>query len=546
MMKSYFILFYLAFFALLNTNCENSTSAAADVDLASLSLVDATGNGSESSPYLLTVVLDGIMETEIKTEPIDFKTDFSFDLLKSQNGELIPLTSDDDSLFVFTPNNNDSLLSIKGIKLGEQYIRIGQIGQDNYYRYAKVSIIEPDYDYSSSLKVLAIGNSFSEDATEFLWEIADNYGIQDVTIGNMYIGGMDLQGHWANASSNANSYKYYLKTSENWVITDNVSIESAILDQDWDIITIQQVSGKSGREDTYTPYLENLISYIQDIETEKRPRIVWHMTWAYQQNSTHNDFARYNSDQLSMYNSIVNTVKATIEPNDNISFTIPAGTAIQNMRSSYVGDKLTRDGYHLSVDRGRYTAALTWFKTITEFDINSITYRPQGVSKLDLQAIKEAVNNTDQNPFEVTASTFTEAETINLDDHKLLSVNYTMGYWFPSNQSITSNASNSKYFIANEVRIHRSQLPVGSILKIEEGYKYRNVYYTNTSGSTDGNTRSGNISQEYITIDESWWGDFNFVGFNISKQSNNVDISNDVDSVATKLSIYATKDAADF
>jgi len=36
------------------------------------------------------------------------------------------------------------------------------------------------------------------------------------------------------------------------------------------------------------------------------------------------------------------------------------------------------------------------------------------------------------------------------------------------------------------------------------------------------------------------------VGFNISKQSNNVDISNDVDSVATKLSIYATKDAADF
>ena len=234
-----------------------------------------------------------------------------------------------------------------------------------------------------------------------------------------------------------------------------------------------------------------------------------------------------------------------IEPNENISFIIPAGTAIQNIRSSYMGDKLTRDGYHLSVDRGRYTAGLTWFKTITEFDISNITYRPVGVSELDLQAIKESVNNAFQTPFEVTLSTFTEAETVNLDNHKLVELNYKLGYWFPPNQNITSNASNSKYFIANEVRLHRSQLPVGSVLKIEEGYKYRNNYYTNTSGSAGNNSRSGNISQEYITIDESWWGEFNYVGFNISKQANNFDITNEVDIVATKLSIYATNDAED-
>jgi hypothetical protein len=71
------------------------------------------------------------------------------------------------------------------------------------------------------------------------------------------------------------------------------------------------------------------------------------------------------------------------------------------------------------------------------------------------------------------------------------------------------------------------------------------VYYTNTSGSTSDNSRSGNISQEYITIDESWWAEYNFVGFNISKQASNADVSNEVDSVATKFSIYGTKDAAD-
>tara|TARA_R110000868_G_scaffold259361_3_gene517183 strand:- start:10767 stop:12398 length:1632 start_codon:yes stop_codon:yes gene_type:complete len=542
MKRSYFILVFTVFFSLLIISCKNSTSAPIELNLESVLLIGAGGNGSETNPYLLTVVLDEVIETEIKTSPIEFESDFTFELLKNENGVLVPLTTDDDSLFIFTPNNNDSLLSIKGVKLGEQYLRIGQ---EDYYSYALVSVVEPDYDYSNSLKVLAIGNSFSQDATEFLWEIADNYGIQDVIIGNMYIGGMDLEGHWANAESNSPSYTYYLKTNEVWNTSENVSIKDAILSQDWDIITIQQVSGKSGREDTYDPYLNNLISYIQDIETQKTPRLAWHMTWAYQQNSTHNDFVHYNSDQLTMYNSIINTVKDVIEPNENISFTIPAGTAIQNIRSSYMGDKLTRDGYHLSVDRGRFTAGLTWFKTITEFDISNITYRPIGVSELDLEAIKESVNNTFQVPFEITASTFTEGETINLEDLNLISLTYKLGYWYPPNQNITSNAGNSKYFIANEVRLHRSQLPVGSVLKIQEGYKYRNNYYTNISGSAGDHARSGNISQEYITIDDSWWGDFNYVGFNISKQASNADISNEVDSVATKLSIYVTKDAAD-
>lgn len=543
MKRSYSILIFTVFVSLLNIDCKNSTGAPIEVKLESLILVGSSENGSETNPYLLTVALDEVVESEIKTLPIDFKSDFIFEILKNQNGELLPLTVEDDVYLEFTPNNNDSLLSVKGVKVGEQYLRIGQ---EDYYRYVLVTIVEPEYDYSNSLKVLAIGNSFSQDATEFLWEISDNYGVQNVTIGNMYIGGMDLEGHWTNAESNSPNYVYYLKTNGTWSTTENVTIRDAILDQDWDIITIQQVSGKSGKAETYTPYLENLISYIQDIETQKTPRIAWHMTWAYQQNSTHNDFVNYNSDQLTMYNSIISIVKTVIEQNDNISFTISAGTAIQNIRSSYIGDKLTRDGYHLSVDRGRYTAGLAWFKTITEFDISNITYRPIGVSELDLLAIKESVNNTFLAPFEVTVSTFTEGETFNLDDHKQVSLDYKMGYWYPSNHHITSNASNSKYFIANEVRLHRSQLPVGSILKIEEGYKYRNVYYSNTSGNTSDNSRSGNISQEYITIDESWWGEYNFVGFNISKQASNTDISNEVDSVATKFSIYATKDAADF
>ena len=33
-------------------------------------------------------------------------------------------------------------------------------------------------------------------------------------------------------------------------------------------------------------------------------------------------------------------------------FDSSTGTAIQNMRTSYIGDNLTRDGYHLSIPMG--------------------------------------------------------------------------------------------------------------------------------------------------------------------------------------------------
>lgn len=38
--------------------------------------------------------------------------------------------------------------------------------------------------------------------------------------------------------------------------------------------------------------------------------------------------------------------------------------AIQNARTSYMGDTFNRDGYHLEVNYVRYTAACTWYEAI--------------------------------------------------------------------------------------------------------------------------------------------------------------------------------------
>lgn len=47
------------------------------------------------------------------------------------------------------------------------------------------------------MKILSIGNSFSQDAHKWLREIASNHGMELETA-NLYIGGCSLQTHWEN------------------------------------------------------------------------------------------------------------------------------------------------------------------------------------------------------------------------------------------------------------------------------------------------------------------------------------------------------------
>ena len=54
-----------------------------------------------------------------------------------------------------------------------------------------------------TLRVLAIGNSFSEDAVEqYLWDLGREAGVTMI-IGNAYRGGWSLIGHWNDARSRA-------------------------------------------------------------------------------------------------------------------------------------------------------------------------------------------------------------------------------------------------------------------------------------------------------------------------------------------------------
>ena len=79
---------------------------------------------------------------------------------------------------------------------------------------------------------------------------------------------------------------------------------------------------------------------------------------------------------------------------------------MRNIRTSPLGDTLTRDGFHLSYGIGRYTAALTWLAYFTGCDIDKITAVPSSYPEINdnIVYIKEAVKAAIANPFEITES----------------------------------------------------------------------------------------------------------------------------------------------
>lgn len=261
------------------------------------------------------------------------------------------------------------------------------------------------------LRILSIGNSFSQDADEMLYDIAKSAGVE-LIIGNMYMGGQTLQGHMQQVTGNLSAYTYQKRSSAGRKDTANVSLETGIKDEPWDIITFQQGSPISGQYATFQPYLNDLITYVKGKVTNPSVKYALHMTWAYSSDSTQSGFDNYGNNQMTMYNAITDAyLKAMQEV--NFSILIPSGTAVQNARTNpylkAVGRELTRDGYHMDLGIGRFIAGLTFFATLVEavYDKDifaEVTYNPSNDGATPFLAFlaKIAVRNAINNPFKVT------------------------------------------------------------------------------------------------------------------------------------------------
>ena len=126
------------------------------------------------------------------------------------------------------------------------------------------------------MRILAIGNSFSQDAARYLSGSAKRMGI-NIDIANLMIGGCSLEWHYQNMLSGAK--KYLLEF--NGVGTGfQVSLSDALLCSHWDVITIQQVSHQAPFYNYYVPYIGELAAYIR--KCAPKAKLIIQQTWAYE------------------------------------------------------------------------------------------------------------------------------------------------------------------------------------------------------------------------------------------------------------------------
>ena len=265
-----------------------------------------------------------------------------------------------------------------------------------------------------SLKILAIGNSFSNNALTYLPIIAKELGIEEIVIGKLYRGSCTVERHWTDAQKGADYESFQVNTTfdANWTTypSGQRSLIYALKLCDWDIITFQQASGTSGVASSLSN-LQNLIDFVDANKTNPNAKFYWHMTWAYSQFSTHGSFPTYNKDQMTMYNAIIDVTKNNIATNASFAGIIPAGTAVQNYRDNQINDStieskyITTDGYHLQT-YSQLLVTLTWLRTLTGLSLDAVTCTSHTnvkfVKDYQLAYLKKAAEAAYLNPYEVT------------------------------------------------------------------------------------------------------------------------------------------------
>lgn len=213
------------------------------------------------------------------------------------------------------------------------------------------------------MKLLSIGNSFSEDAHRWLHQLAQQQGFELETV-NLYIGGCSLETHWKNVQED-NAF-YDLERNGN-LGTEKISIYRALVMEKWDIVTLQQVSQYAGMPMSYEPYLGELAAYVRKLCPGAA--LLFHQTWAYEIDSEHSGFANYRFDQKLMAEKIISVSGEKAQSID--AAVIPTGAVIQHLRETLPefdykngGMSLCRDGFHLTLDYGRYAAAAVWLSVL--------------------------------------------------------------------------------------------------------------------------------------------------------------------------------------
>lgn len=218
------------------------------------------------------------------------------------------------------------------------------------------------------MRLLSIGNSFSQDAQRYLHAMAAEAGVELETV-NLYIGGCPLSLHAAHLSDGEAAYE----CEKNGESTGRrVSLAEVLTGEAFDVVTLQQASHESLHAESYFPYLDTLAEAVRRLQPQAK--LFVHETWAYADGSERlRDIVQCESHR-EMYDRL-HACYLTAAAHIRADGILPVGTAI--VRANEAGiPHLHRDGFHLSLGAGRYLASLVWLCTLTGTPKERVTFVP--------------------------------------------------------------------------------------------------------------------------------------------------------------------------
>jgi len=237
-----------------------------------------------------------------------------------------------------------------------------------------------------AIKILSIGNSFSQDATTYLHRVAKAAGEKIENL-NLYIGGCPLYKHFQNIRADAQAYEIQY----NGMCTElTYSIKMGLIAKEWDYVTLQQVSHLSWKIGTYFPYCEDLAAYAR--QHAPTARLAVQQTWAYR-----TDNVRLVNDMQITQNQMMHLIRENYrEMSSRLGAKLmPVGEAFcihQQLSGDTVG-ALTRNDDEPSHANalGRYIGGLTWFTCLTGISVDEVSFVPELVKSQDVSLAREAV-----------------------------------------------------------------------------------------------------------------------------------------------------------
>jgi hypothetical protein len=277
----------------------------------------------------------------------------------------------------------------------------------------------PEEPLMKTIRLLTIGNSFAENALTYLESLANCTDSVRFQVGKANLGGCSLEKHWNLATYTAKHPEY--KTYRLGVGPDGkpkeATLQEALVAAPWDFVTLQQVSHKSWRRETFQPHLGWLHGLVRELAPQAR--ITLHQTWAYR---TDTPFLPQNGlTQEAMFERIRATYEHFSAELD--CPVLPSGEAVQQARrapgrtfvwpeSDYdyqnaeapalprqehslaVGwfwainntpegiPELRNDPNHLNT-RGCYLCGCVWFERFTGLDVRAVAFAPSELAPDD-------------------------------------------------------------------------------------------------------------------------------------------------------------------